>query len=147
MNDAKLLLQKHTGKQTQTHGGAFITLKSNLRWCSDAFEIKCWSGEKIQVAFSLDCCDREAMSYGAGTKTLPRPIQWLSDNGPHYASDETRKFGTSLGMIVCNTPSYTKMSSGSLARTRGFASKCLSVQNYKAIRSCVRIKISIDAIP
>src|SRR6476469_5888010 len=93
--------------------GKVMTLKSNLRWCSDSFEIRCWSGEKIQVAFSLDCCDREAMRYvattgaingemirdlmlesveqrfGSGTRKLPQSIQWLSDNGPPYISDET----------------------------------------------------------
>jgi hypothetical protein len=29
------LLQRHTGKSTRTHDGVIITLKSNLRWCSD----------------------------------------------------------------------------------------------------------------
>lgn len=136
MKSAGLLLQKHTGKQTQTHNGTIITLKSNLRWCSDAFEIKCWSGEKVQVAFSLDCCDREAMSYvattggitgemirdlmlesteqrfGCGVSKLPHSIQWLSDNGPPYVAAETREFGRQLGMIVCNTPSYSPESNG-----------------------------------
>jgi transposase InsO family protein len=136
MKAENLLLQKHTGKPTQTHEGTIITLKSNLRWCSDAFEIRCWSGEKIQVAFSLDCCDREAMSYvattgaidgemirdlmletterryGAGTKALPHPVQWLSDNGPPYVSNDTRMFGRNLGLIVCNTPSYSPESNG-----------------------------------
>lgn len=136
MKAAGLLLQKHTGKPTQTHNGTIITLKSNLRWCSDAFEIKCWSGEKVQVAFSLDCCDREAMSFvattggvtgemirdlmlesteqrfGAGVSKLPHPLQWLSDNGPPYVAAETREFGRRLGMIVCNTPSYSPESNG-----------------------------------
>ena len=54
-----LLLARYTGKSTRTHDGVIITLKSNLRWCSDGFEIRCWNGERVQVAFSLDCCDRE----------------------------------------------------------------------------------------
>jgi putative transposase len=105
MREHKLLLQRYTGKSTRTHDGVIITLKSNLRWCSDSFEIRCWNGERIQVAFSLDCCDREAMRYvattggisgemirdlmaetlehrfGAGVKSAPHPIEWLSDNG------------------------------------------------------------------
>jgi hypothetical protein len=24
-------------------------IRSNLRWCSDAFEIACWNGERIRV--------------------------------------------------------------------------------------------------
>ncbi len=65
MRDAKLLLPKHTGKISRPHTGKVITLKSNLRWCSDGFEIRCWNGEKVYVAFSLDCCDRQAISWVA----------------------------------------------------------------------------------
>ena len=40
-----------------------MTLQSNVRWCSDCFEIICFNGEKVYVSFVLDCCDREAISY------------------------------------------------------------------------------------
>lgn len=130
------LLQPHTGKSTRTHDGVIITLKSNLRWCSDSFEIRCWNGERVQVAFSLDCCDREVMSYvattaaitgemvrdlmadstehrfGPAAKRVPHPIEWLSDNGPPYTANETRYFGESLGLIVCTTPAYSPESNG-----------------------------------
>jgi hypothetical protein len=33
---------------SRTHDGVIITLRSNLRRCSDAFEIRCWSGERVQ---------------------------------------------------------------------------------------------------
>ena len=33
----------------------------NTRWCSDGLEIGCDNGERVRVAFALDCCDREAM--------------------------------------------------------------------------------------
>jgi transposase InsO family protein len=65
-----LLLQRHTGKSTRTHDGVVITRKSDLRWCSDSFEIRCWNAERVQVAFALDCCDREAMSYVATTAAV-----------------------------------------------------------------------------
>jgi putative transposase len=42
-----------------------ITLKSNLRWRSDSFEIRCWNGERVHIAFSLDTRDRDAMSSPA----------------------------------------------------------------------------------
>ena len=71
---------------------------------SDIFEIPCWSREKIRVAFTMDCCDREIMSYVATTAGIsgdmitdlmaeameyrfgcvdqvPQRIEWLSDNG------------------------------------------------------------------
>jgi putative transposase len=113
-----------------------ITLKSNLRWCSDAFEIRCWNGERVQVAFSLDCCDREIMGYVATTAAItgemirdlmaetveqrfgvtaqrvPYPIEWLSDNGPPYTAMDTRSFGEALGLIICTTPSYSPESNG-----------------------------------
>ncbi len=136
MRAAKLLLERHTGKSTRTHAGTVITLKSDVRWCSDSFEIRCWSGERVQVAFAMDCCDREVMSYvatpaaingemvrdlmassvearfGAAAQRVPSPIQWLSDNGPPYTAEETRRFGTDLGLIVCTTPAYSPESNG-----------------------------------
>ncbi|NNC15234.1 hypothetical protein HJC22_05725 [Corallococcus exiguus] len=42
-------------------------LKSHLRWCSDAFEIRWWIGERVTVVFALACCDREAMRFVATT--------------------------------------------------------------------------------
>ena len=134
MRDAKLLLPKHTGRISRPHTGKVITLKSNLRWCSDGFEIRCWNGEKVYVAFSLDCCDRQAISWVASDRHLdggdirdlmaetvearfastqtPKPIEWLTDNGPPYTANDTRKFGADCGFIVCNTPSYSPESNG-----------------------------------
>jgi transposase InsO family protein len=74
----------------------------NRRWCSDGFEIGCRNGERVRVAFALDCCDREAMSFLATTSgvsgedvrdlmlaavehrfgvvnRLPVTIKWLSE--------------------------------------------------------------------
>ena len=34
------------------------------------FEIGCDNGNKVRVAFSLDCCDREAMSFLAITRGI-----------------------------------------------------------------------------
>ena len=42
----------------------------------------------------------------------PRPIEWLSDNGPPYTAHDTRKFGADCGFIVCNTPAYSPESNG-----------------------------------
>lgn len=134
MRQAGLLLPKYTGRVPRPHDGKVITLASNLRWCSDGFEIRCWNAERVHVAFSLDCCDREVMSWLAATRHLdgadvrdlmaeaiearfgdvrcPHPIEWLSDNGPPYTAHETRKFGAESGLIVCNTPAYSPESNG-----------------------------------
>ena len=130
-----LLLQRHTGRAVRVHDGKVITLGSNTRWCSDSFEIPCWNGERVRVAFSMDCCDREVLSYISTTAgicsdmiqdlmagsvenrfgfvdQLPQPIEWLSDNGPPYVAHQTRKFGTMMGFRICTTPYYSPESNG-----------------------------------
>jgi len=61
-----LLLQRHTGRREgRVHNGKVIVMRSNLRWCSDIFEIACWNGETVRVAFALDAHDRKAISWTA----------------------------------------------------------------------------------
>lgn len=130
-----LLLPRYSGKPTRTHDGRIIMNRSNLRWCSDGFEIACWNEERIRLAFSMDCCDREVMSYVAttggisgdmirdlmaesiesrfgNTSRLPHRIQWLSDNGPPYIARETRDFARMVGFEICTTPFYSPQSNG-----------------------------------
>jgi len=130
-----LLLQKHTGRPVQVHNGTIRQDRSNTRWCSDIFEIACWNGDRVRVAFSLDCCDREAMSHVATTggisgdmvrdlmvesieyrfgkvDILPHPVQWLSDNGPAYIANETRSFARMIGIELCTTPYRSPQSNG-----------------------------------
>lgn len=130
-----LLLQRYTGKPTRTHRGTIIQDRSNRRWCSDVFEIPCWSGERLRIAFSLDCCDREVMSYVANTggisgdmvkdlmveslesrfgqrETLPYRIEWFSDNGPAYIARKTKSFDRMLGFEVCTTLNRSPESNG-----------------------------------
>jgi transposase InsO family protein len=68
MSQNKLLLQRYTGKPPgRAHDGQIITIRPNLRWTSDGFEIACWNGQIVRVAFALDTCDREVMSWIATT--------------------------------------------------------------------------------
>jgi putative transposase len=130
-----LLLQRHAGRAVRVHDGTVSMIRSNLRWCSDAFEIACWNGERVRVAFSMDCCDREVMSYVATTggisgelirdliaesiesrfgivDKVPGRIQWLSDNGPAYIAKATRHFAQMMGLDVRTTPFYSPESNG-----------------------------------
>lgn len=130
-----LLLPKHTGRPIRVHDGEIVTLTSNMRWCSDVFEIGCWNGERVRVAFSMDCCDREVISYVASTAGIsgdmvrdlaaetiesrfglvdrvPHKIEWLSDNGSAYTAHETRMFASSMGLTVCTTPVQSPESNG-----------------------------------
>ncbi len=64
MSQNGLLLQRYTGQPPgRAHDGKVITIRPNLRWTSDGFEIACWNGEVVRVAFALDTCDREAMAW------------------------------------------------------------------------------------
>ena len=135
MKKNNLLLQRHTARPVKVHDGRVQMIRSNLRWCSDAFEIACWNGERIRVAFSLDCCDREIMSYVATTggicgemvkdliaeaiearfgsvDRVPEKVQWLSDNGPAYICRDTQNFARMMGLEVCTTPYYSPESNG-----------------------------------
>lgn len=135
MKQNSLLLPKYGKRPLRVHDGKIITLHSNTRWCSDGFTIQCDNADQVQVAFSLDTCDREAMRYIASnrgicgemirdlmTETmlyrfgevdhLPTRIQWLSDNGPCYVARETVRFGRSIGLDMCTTAPYSPESNG-----------------------------------
>jgi putative transposase len=135
MKIAGLLLQRGTGRPVRSHEGRIMTDYSDRRWCSDIFEIRCWSNERVRIAFSLDCCDREIIGYVATTGgvdgdmirdlmleavavrfgdvlRLPHPVEWLSDNGPAYIAEDTRLFAEAIGLKVCTTPYYSPESNG-----------------------------------
>lgn len=129
------LLRRYGRGPTRRHNGVIMTSESNQRWCSDIFEIPCWNGEVVRVAFAMDCCDREVMSYVASTSGIsgemirdliveavegrfgevdrvPYRIEWLSDNGPAYTADQTRSFAASVGLVACTTPKESPESNG-----------------------------------
>src|ERR1700745_3986516 len=66
-----LLLDRHAGGTERRHDGRIAVDERNRRWCSDGFEIGCDNGERVRVAFALDCCDREAVSFLATTAASP----------------------------------------------------------------------------
>jgi len=120
-----LLLQRHAGGgEERRHEGRIAVDARNTRWCSDGLEIGCDNGERVRVAFALDCCDREAMSFVATTtgitgedvrdlmvaavehrfgqvNRLPAEIEWLTDNGSCYLAWETRRFARNVGLVPC----------------------------------------------
>lgn len=130
-----LLLARHAGGADRRHDGRVAVPMRNTRWCSDGFEIACDNGERVRVAFALDCCDREAMSYVGTTggisgddvrdlmvaaiehrfgrvNQLPRPIEWLSDNGSCYVARDTRAFARDIGLLPRTTPLESPQSNG-----------------------------------
>jgi len=67
MAEAKLLLPKapRRPQSSRPHEGKVAVAASDVRWCSDGFEIKCASGETVTATFAKDCCDREIMAWRA----------------------------------------------------------------------------------
>ncbi|MFC4311625.1 DDE-type integrase/transposase/recombinase [Steroidobacter flavus] len=92
------------------------------------------SDQTVHVAFSLHTCDREVVSWCAGTGAISgemirdlmiqsveqrfkstataHPVQWLSDNGSCYRAHETIEFATRLGLVPCFTPPRSPQSNG-----------------------------------
>src|SRR5262249_31583919 len=81
----------------------------------------------IGIAFTLDCCDREAISWVATTggidsgdvrdlmigsveqrfglvNRLSLPIESLSDNGSPYTPRDTRALAHAISLVPCTTP-------------------------------------------
>ncbi len=90
---------------------------------------------EVRVAFALDCCHREAMGYVATTggitaedvqdllvatvehryghvNRLPKPIEWLTDNGSCYTARDTRTFARDIGPLPRTTPVSSPQSNG-----------------------------------
>lgn len=67
MKQQGLLLPKAPRRRASSrpHDGKVAVASSDLRWCSDGFEIKCDSGETVTATFAKDCCDREIMAWRA----------------------------------------------------------------------------------
>jgi len=64
-----LLARRYTVRPDHAHDGKVVTLRSNLRWCSDGFEFACWNGEVVRGAFLIDAHDREVMAQVARSRT------------------------------------------------------------------------------
>jgi putative transposase len=161
-----LLLQRHAGGADQRrHDGRIAVEVSNRRWCSDGFEIGCDNGERVRIAFSLDCCDREAISYVASTggisgddvrdlmvaavesrfgrvNRLPEPIEWLSDNGSPYVAGDTRRFAREVGLRPLTTPFKSPQSNGMAeAFVRTFK------RDYVRVRPCPNAAAVLRQLP
>lgn len=135
MKQNNMLLSRYTGSRPmRAHNGVVITLRSDMRWCSDVFEIACCNADVVRVAFSLDCCVA-LISFVATTGGIssamicdlmvqsvehrfgsviraPHRIEWLSNNGSCYTAKQTRDFASQLGLVCCTTPVSSPESNG-----------------------------------
>ncbi|MHA6345754.1 IS3 family transposase [Roseivivax sp. CAU 1761] len=130
-----LLARRYTERPEQFHEGKVITMRSNIRWCSDGFEFTCWNGDVVRGAFIIDAHDREIIAWRAvvnagisgsdirdmmlgavetrfGGYRTPHPVEVLSDNGSPYVARDTRIFARQLGLKPCYTPVKSPQSNG-----------------------------------
>jgi len=124
-------LKRRSGR---AHTGRVRRDGSNERWCSGSFEIGCRDGDVVEVAFAIDCCDRECLAHVAETRDLcgadiraligqavaarfgegrpPTPVQWLSVNESMYTALETVIAAERLNLAPVTTPAYSPQSNG-----------------------------------
>lgn len=140
MRSHGLLLPKapRRPQSSRPHEGQVAVQRSDQRWCSDGFEIKCDSGQTVTATFAKDCCDREVMAWRAWEgKGLPgepvremlieaverrfghveaippdHTLEFLSDNGGAYIAADTRNVARGLGLKPVNTPVCSPQSNG-----------------------------------
>src|SRR5262245_62459055 len=111
-------------------------MRSNLRWCSDVFEITCWNGEIVRIVFVIDAHDREVLAWHAvagvgvsgsmvrdlmleavelrfATIQAPHAVEWLSDNGSPFTAKETLDLPAAFALVPSFTPLPSRKSNAS----------------------------------
>ena len=63
--DTSQIPRRYTERPEQTHEGKVVTMRSNIRWCSDGFEFTCWNSDVVRGAFVIDAHDRENIAWRA----------------------------------------------------------------------------------
>ena len=127
--------RRHSGR---VHDDQVSVPMSNMRLCSDGFEIKCDSGETLTATFAKDCCGCEILAWRAwegkglpgepvrdmlveaverrfgSVEAIPQgcELEFLTDNGRAYIAHETRSVAKSLGLKPINTPVCSPQSNG-----------------------------------
>lgn len=135
MKEEGLLICRNRRRgSSRPHTGTIAVEQPNTRWASDITSIKCWNGQKIRLAFVMDCCDRSILAWSAGAhmqacdielmvqkalfkrfgEALPPEgqLQLLHDNGPEYIEKGLRKQLEKWNIVDCNTPTYSPQSNG-----------------------------------
>lgn len=132
--EALLITRNRTRGSSRPHTGKIAVEQPNTRWASDITSIKCWNGQKVRLAFVMDCCDRSILAWRAGLHIqacdiellvqdalslrfgdqLPSKgqLQFLHDNGPEYLEKRLLKSLKQWNVDNCNTPTYSPQSNG-----------------------------------
>lgn len=142
MRDENLLINRNRTRGIgRLHLGTISVPKSNTRWATDITSIKCWNGEKLRVAFIIDCCDRSVIAWKAGkriqacdiellvqealikrfgNKLPPKgQLQLLHDNGPEFIEKILTLTLKDWNIESCYTPVYSPQSNGMMEAFNG----------------------------
>jgi len=119
-----LLARRYSERSDRAHNGRVVTMRSNLRWCSDGFEFTCWNGDMVRNAVIIDAHDREIISWcavvnagisGSDVRDMmlaavearlrgyraPNEVEMFSDNGSPYIARETCIFASQYAFVRC----------------------------------------------
>ena len=130
-----LLARRYTERSDRVHSGKVVTMRANLRWCSDGFAFTCWNSDIVRGAFIIDAHDHEIIAWcavvnagisGSEVRDImlaavearfaghraPHQVEMLSDNGSPYIAKDTCIFARQLGLKPCFTPVKSPQSNG-----------------------------------
>src|SRR5262249_9208562 len=91
----------------------------------DGFEIGCDNGERVRVAFALDCCDREADHAGRSVGNRDADVAALPDELRGLKADGARRWFLVIGVGPGALGPYVRSSSGSDVGLRRLTAKQL----------------------
>ena len=127
-------VRKKVFKPGRLHEGKVAVEEPNRRWASDFTVIRAWDGQKLKLATLIDCADRMILAWKLAARIKSedicelvreavylrfgeardkaKGIEFLSDNGPEYASYILRNFLEKMGLVPCRTPCRSPQSNG-----------------------------------
>jgi putative transposase len=123
-----------TQRPGRPHQGKVAVLRSNQRWACDITTFRLWAGQKLRLAVIIDCADRMVLAWKlqvrlsaldvcellreaifhrfARQPQLANGLEFLTDNGPEFISEQLRELLSRLGLIACRTPCRSPQSNG-----------------------------------
>ena len=164
-----LLLRCSPRAEEHRHDGKVAVERSNLRWCSDGFELVCTMAKGSASPSRSIYHDREALAHVASTagikgedvrdlmvasvesrfgrlNRLPDVIEWLTDNGSGFIARETRAFARELGLEPRTTPITSPQSNGMAeAFVRTIKRDCARVSPLPDARTVIDSPAAVDA--
>jgi hypothetical protein len=115
----KLTLERHTGRRPgRRHDGVVTALRSNIRWCSDHFELVCRNGEIVRVLFCYRCLRSRGHGLAGHVRRHLRRDGARPDSRLRRASIRDQQGGASRRMVVSTARLTSRRSTPQTANRR-----------------------------